>query len=317
MASHDPTVLPREHDAGFATPITLTGPLRSPHQMLAEQVYGDHASIHDESVAGDLGLTGAPIEGPTHLSQFDPLLTARWGRRWFERGCISAHFVTMCVEGDQVRASVDAQPQDPGTVQISAQKTDATPVLVGTAAIGDQPDTEVRRRLARARPPATPVILEQLEVGQRGLDTEPVTMGLDTHMGELYPFTLREKLAKITESSPWYSTASPWGGPIIPFEMVSVLTMSTSHRAGFVRREPSVGLFLDLEVRMLAGPLLVDVPYTMEREIIALGESRRTESYWTSTTVRSPDGVAVAEVLLHEGVFKESYPDYPRELLQT
>lgn len=317
MAQNDSTRLPGEFDAGFTTPVTCTGPLRSPHQMLAEQIYGDHASIHDETVAGDLGLTGAPIEGPTHLSQFDPLLAARWGRRWFERGCISAHFVTMCVEGDEVRASLDTQASDPTTVAISAQKSDATPVLVGTASIAEDPDTEVRRRLARARPPETPVILEALSVGQRGLDTEPVTMGLDTHMGELYPFTLREKLEKITEPSPWYSGPSPWGGPIIPFEMVSVLTMSTSHRAGFVRREPSVGLFLDLEVRMLDGPLLVDVPYTLEREIVALGESRRTESYWTATTVCSPDGAAVAEVLLHEGVFKESYPDYPSELLQA
>lgn len=317
MTRPGPDRRPPDHDAGFDTPMTLTGPLRAPHQMLAEQVYGDHASIHDESVAGDLGLIGAPIEGPTHFSQFDPLLTTRWGRRWFERGCISAHFVTMCVEGDEVRASVTTEPRTPDTVRIAAEKSDTTQVLVGTASVAGAPDTEARRRLARARPPATPVILDQLRVGQRGEDTEPVTMGLDTDMGELYPFSLQQKLEKITEHSPWYAGPSPWGGAIIPFEMVSVLAMSTSDRAGFVRREPSIGLFLDVEVRMLFGPLLVDTPYTMEREIVALGESRRTESYWTSTTVRDLDGRGVAEVLLHEGVFKESYPEYPRELLHA
>lgn len=172
---------PPDIDAGYRSPLTFTGPLRSPLQMLAEQVYGDHASIHDESVAGDLGLTGAPIEGPTHFSQFDPLLTARFGRRWFERGCISAHFVTMCVEGDEVRASAVTSPQTPQTVQIAAEKADGTPVLAGTASIADDPDTEVRRRLARARAPQNPVILDQLRIGQRGNDIEPVTMGLDPH----------------------------------------------------------------------------------------------------------------------------------------
>lgn len=306
---------PLEYAAGFRTPLTVTGPLRAPRQMLAEQVYGDHASIHDGAVADDLGLAGAPIEGPTHFSQFDPLCVARWGTRWFERGCISAHFRTMCVEGDGVRAELTTHGGSPDTAAISAEKADGTPVLTGTASVDPHAPTEVRARLARATPPQDPVILADITVGQRGADTDPVTMGADTHMGELYPFSLGDKLAAITEYSPWYDTDSPWGGPIIPFEMVSVLTMSTSHRAGFVRREPSIGLFLDLEVRMLAGPLFVGATYTLEREVVALGESRRTESYWTSTTVRDRDGAAVAEVLLHEGVFKESYPDYPTDRL--
>ena len=58
----------------FATEVTLTGPLRSPAQLLAEQEVDGHASIHDGDAAASLGLAGAPIEGPTHFSQFDPLL---------------------------------------------------------------------------------------------------------------------------------------------------------------------------------------------------------------------------------------------------
>jgi hypothetical protein len=300
---------------GFGTPLLLLGPLRRPRQMLQEQTYGDHASIHDEQMAGDLGLTGAPIEGPTHFSQFDPLLATLWGRRWFERGTISAHFQTMCVEGDEVRAGVLHAGEDATTATISAEKSDGTPVLTGTALLGDDEDTEVRRRLARARPLEDPVILDQLSVGQRGRDEDLVVMDHDTHMGDMYPFTLADKLESITESSPWYRGDSPWGGPIIPFEMVSVLTMSTSPQAGFKRREPSVGLFIDLEVRMLAGPLLVGREYRLEREILALSESRRTESFWTSTTVFDSEQRAVAEVLLHEGVFKDSYPDYPADRL--
>jgi Transposase IS116/IS110/IS902 family len=44
-----------------------------------------HASLHDGEAAASLGLIGAPIEGPTHFSQFDPLALALWGQNWFER----------------------------------------------------------------------------------------------------------------------------------------------------------------------------------------------------------------------------------------
>ena len=302
-------------EGAFATPLLLLGPLRQPRQMLQAQSYAGHASVHDESVAGDLGLSGAPIEGPTHFSQFDPLLVRLVGPAWFERGCISAHFQNMCVEGDEVRAGVLHDGGQARVARIDAEKADGTPVLTGTAHVGDGQDTEVRSRLerARSRPLGRPVILDQLSVGQRGTDREEVTMGMDAHMGELYPFTLADKLEHITEPSPWYRDASPWGGPIIPTEMVSVLAMATSKQAGFQVRQPSVGLFIDLEIRMLAGPLFVGQPYHLEREIVALSESRRTESYWTLTTVLDRDDTAIAEVLLHQGVFKDSYPDYPTE----
>ncbi len=60
--------------------------------MLAVQEYGGHKSIHDDSMAQGLGFKGAPIEGPTHFSQFVPLLHQLWGRDWEEHGCLSAHY---------------------------------------------------------------------------------------------------------------------------------------------------------------------------------------------------------------------------------
>lgn len=83
---------------GFATPLSLCGPLREPKQMLAEQEYGGHLSIHDDDTAEKLGFKAGPIEGPTHFSQFDPLLASLWGDCWFSHGCISAHYLNMCVK---------------------------------------------------------------------------------------------------------------------------------------------------------------------------------------------------------------------------
>ena len=106
---------------------TVSGPLRAPAQMLAGQSYGGHASVHDDATAASLGLTAGPIEGPTHFSQFDPLLVDRWGDRWFSHGCLSAHFQTMVVEGEQVRASVTADKSDANRATIDAAKADGTP----------------------------------------------------------------------------------------------------------------------------------------------------------------------------------------------
>src|SRR5204862_6354949 len=84
----------------FDTQLTVTGPWRAPAQMLADQEVDGHASVHDEATASSLGLLGAPIEGCTHFSQFDPLGFELWGQAWFERGCISSHFRTMVIEGE-------------------------------------------------------------------------------------------------------------------------------------------------------------------------------------------------------------------------
>ena len=49
-------------------------------------------------------------------------------------------------------------------------------------------------------------------------------MDFDQNMGDLYPFSLAEKLKVITEPSAYYAQEhNPWGRAIIPMEMLSVL----------------------------------------------------------------------------------------------
>ena len=297
----------------FPTGIELHGPLRSPAQMLATQVVGGHASIHDDTTAAALGVAGAPIEGPTHFSQIEPLAMAVWGNRWITRGCLSSHFRTMVTEGEMVKASLAlAMGADQG--RIRAEKEDGTVVLEGTASVGPSSDpTELSRRLAELRRPLRLHILDRLQVGMRD-DLGVTSITFDEPNGALYPFSLRDKLERITERHPWYTPeagpTSPWGAAYLPMEMVSVLAHKTE-RAWPVR-QPSVGLFLDLEVRMVEGPVLVGRPYEVVSEIVGLGESRRTESFWTRTTLVDTETRRLCcEVLLHQGVFKDSYPGYP------
>ena len=90
----------------------LIGPWRAPRQMLAAQQYDSHVSIHDDAMAQKLGFKGGTIEGPTHFSQFVPLCVEVWGPRWFEEGCLSAHYRNPCYEGDQVRAFLRQPSRD-------------------------------------------------------------------------------------------------------------------------------------------------------------------------------------------------------------
>lgn len=294
------------------TPLFACGPLRQPRQMLAAQEYGGHASIHDDATAQELGLRAGPIEGPTHFSQFDPLLMQRWGRAWFERGCISCHFLNMVVEGESVRAFVELAPPERRRLACTAEKADGTPVLEASATLGEE-TTLLDERLAKLKPPGALVILSDLRVGMAGAAGEMACMGADQNMGALYPFTLAQKLEKITEPSAWYhdAAASPWGRAVIPFEMVSVLAEHGAAQAGLPVKGPSVGLFADLEIRMVEGPLFVGESYRLRREVVALSETRRTESYWVRTRILDAAGQREkARVLLNHAVLKDSYAGY-------
>ena len=295
----------------FDTPLTLSGPLRQPRQMLADQEYGGHASIHDDAMAEKLGFRAGPIEGPTHFSQFPPLLARIWGQAWFERGCLSAHYLNMVVEGEEVRAFAQIPPPGATTTRVWAEKADGTPVLDASASLGpDHGVTLLEQRLASLRPPGQLVILADLHVGMTGAQDEIVRMDPDQNMGALYPFSLSQKLAVITETSPWYSDAalSPWGRPIIPLEMVSVLAEYSSGQARFPVKGPAVGLFADQEIRMIDGPLFVGEDYLIRREIVALSESKRTESYWVRSRIYDAAGQRqLAEMLLNHATLKDSY----------
>jgi hypothetical protein len=221
----------------------------------------------------------------------------------------------MVVEGEEVRGFVEMPQHGATSVRAWAEKADGTPVLEASASLGDAP-TLLEARMAALRPPEQLLILADLKVGMTGAEDEPVRMDADQHMGALYPFSLAQKLAVITETSPWYSDAagSPWGRPIIPLEMISVLAEYSGGKARFPVKGPAVGLFADQEIRLVDGPLFVGEDYLIRREIAALSESRRTESYWVRTRIFDAAGETLkAVMLLNHATLKDSYAGYAAE----
>ncbi len=296
----------------------LSGPLRAPRQMLARQEYDGHASIHDDATAQKLGFQGGTIEGPTHFSQFAPLGFSLWGERWFREGCLSAQYRNAGYEGDGMRAFMHQPGPGETQAEIWMTREDGLEILRGTASVGGaNPPSAIEAKLADLRPCEPRVILRDVAPGMLR-PRLTVRMHADNQMGALYPFTLADKLAVITEPSPWYlsdATGSPWGSPVIPFEMVSVLLHHVATSDPWTVHGPTVDLFTDQEVRMVAGPLLVGDDYEIEREVIALSGSRRTESVWIRTSVFRPgEREILATMVLSIASLKDSYAAYEEDL---
>ena len=306
----------------FTTPIddvgdAIAGPLRSPRQMLATQQYDNHTSIHDDATAQRLGFKGGTIEGPTHFSQFVPLCVSLWGTRWLESGCLSAHYRNPCFEGERVRAFIAKPAAHATQTSIWMLREDGVEILRGTASVGsDSPPSALQQRISELSPPERLVILRDVRVGMRTKRVR-IRMDADQHMGHLYPFSLSDKLKVITENSPWYAGAgdSPWGRAIIPVEMISVLLNHNREANEFPIHGPVVGLFADQEIRLIHGPLLVGEDYEVDREIVALSGSRRTESMWIRTRVMKPGSdEVIATMLLNSASLKDSYANYAQDL---
>lgn len=297
------------------TGTTLLGPWRQPRQMLHAQTYDSHASIHDDATAQKLGFKGGTIEGPTHFSQFAPICVKLWGPAWFESGCISAHYRNAAFEGEDVQAIVEKPTDHPGRAIIRMIKRDGTEVLRGSASVGmDVPPSALDLRLEELKPLTDAVILRDVKIGMT-MAPQTVRMEFDQHMGDLYPFSLAQKLKVITEPSPYYlqDGGSPWQRPIIPMEMLSVLFQYTNKKDGLPVKGPAVGLFADQEIRIIKGPLFVGENYRIQRKVVAMSGSKRTESLWVRTEVRDQNDGLVATMLLNLATLKESYATYERE----
>ena len=62
---------------------------------------------------------------------------------------------------------------------------------------------------------------------------------------------------------------------------------------------------------MLNGPLFVGEDYLLRREVAAIAESKRTESYWVRTSIFDKTGeTQIAEVMLNHAIVKNSYENY-------
>lgn len=264
----------------------LIGPVRRPVNP-AQQAAG---SIHNDAVAKKLGFRGGTIAGSLHMEQFPPVLERAFGLRWWETGSLSLYFTNATLHEEPVRCAV-CRPGAGDDVQVEVwmDRENGARVCEGTASVGspDEP-TALRTRIANLRPPGDVRILSGLEPGTR---MGPVP-------ARVRPEDQVARLAVITEPLEAYKADAPWGGPIpTPALLARVLrrpesTLALSNARG------TVGLFGAIELRNLAGPAFVDREYEASGEVLAVGETPKSEYYWYESELRDTAGDAVASMIM-------------------
>ena len=246
----------------------LIGPVRRPHNRFLELP----GSIHNNEVASKLGFRGGTVAGSVHMDQFVPLLLELFGPSWFETGSLSLYFRSATTDGEPVQARAERPDQPKDTqIAVSMNETDGTLVADGTASVGDPgvPSAVFARDLR----PADPGSLRILAAFRPGESLGPLRLNPDAERQ-------REVLERMTEPLPWYSSDSPWGGPIAaPSTVVNLLygEILTPVKEKMGQR---VGLFGAIEIRFSGGPVLLNQAYDVSGEIVALSETPKTEVLW-------------------------------------
>ncbi|MCL6546973.1 MAG: AAA family ATPase [Bryobacteraceae bacterium] len=232
------------------------------------------------------------------------LLRAAWGRRWFERGTLSLYFLNATTDREAVRAFIQEPPAGAADAQVEAWvlRDDGMQVAQGTASVGDPgvPTALQARPLERFEPGE----LRILAGVQKGHRFAPVEVRCD-------PAEQERRLAVTTEPMDWYrGEGSPWGAPpvlIAPLVQMLYAKSLAQVRGGF----GAVGLFGAIEVRNVNGPALVGETYTCTGEVIAVGQSPKTEYLWFETGLDDAGGRRVAEMRMLLRFMKASSGLYP------
>ncbi len=278
----------------------MAGPLRRSVNNSAQA----RGSIHDDATARKLGFRGGTVAGSIHMELFPPLLRELWGRRWFERGTLSMYFLNATTDREAVRAFLRVPPAGAADAQVEAWvlREDGMQVAQGTASVGAPgvPTALLARPLERFEPGE----LRILAGVQKGHRFEPVQVACTAEDQE-------RRLAVTTEPMDWYrGEGSPWGAPpvmVAPLVQMLYAKSVAQVRGGF----GAVGLFGAIEIRNVNGPALVGEAYTCRGEVIAVGQSPKTEYLWFETGLDDAGGKRVAEMRMLLRFMKASSSLYP------
>jgi hypothetical protein len=251
-------------------PEAWTSEFRQPRNS-ASQAKG---SIHDDATASKLGFKGGTVAGSIHMDQFVPGLLAILGERWFEIGAMSLYFTQATVDAEAVQACVEAGEE---RCQLTMRNEAGAQICEGTASLGQDPQSELARRLAGQTPaePNALRILKALSIGEEHHGM-PVRVEADY---------LSTSLERLTEPLPAYRDDL-----VLPPSHLVHLAHQTRTRVLANSARPSVGLFGALEVEQFHGPLRAGVDYLARSKVLKLTESPKTENVWYEVVFTAQDG---------------------------
>jgi len=262
-------------------------------------------SIHDDETAGRLGFRGGTVAGDVHMNQFPPVLLEIFGRRWFETGNLSLSFKNATVDRERVRVYAEPLPEGEVQTRVWMEREDGMLVCSGTAAIDDHSASLLREKDLRPCDPSELRILDRLHPG----------LSLGHYEVMAVPDKQFERYDKGLISDPlsWYREDSPWGGVIAcPSTFIEYLWGYPMQALGKLVGE-SVGLFGAIEIGAHGEPFLLDRHYSINSEVVCVGQSPQTEYVWYDSIARNDRGQTVATMRMQSRAMKASSPAYAEE----
>ena len=174
---------------------TIRGPWRRPKNTSADEKGG----IHDDDTAQGLGFEGGTIAGSIHMEQFPPMLVDYFGDAWWSNGGISLYFKAATIDHEPVRCLLE--PISEIKARIWMENEAGAVVMEGSASLGDDPDSEVSRRIAANRQATDLRMMADVVIGA------PSPQGTVCVSEE----SIDKRLGVITESMDCYTDATLYG----------------------------------------------------------------------------------------------------------
>lgn len=232
------------------------------YRKLANTAADKPGTIHDDAEAQKLGFRGGFVPGSVVGTATMPAVIEAFGKAWMEGGWYSFNFVSPVYIDDEVHEVATRIGDD-----IAVQVLDRSGRLCcnGRAGLGATTPWD-----AAADGTHGAESLPGIEIGFEFLPHE-FTPAADIGLGIV---------RAAGDTTPWFETSSPWGGPIVPPEYLQVVAlhlMREPHqpRPGAARRVRGPGMWAQHDLA-IEGPVFVGHPYTVREKVADKGRSGRT-----------------------------------------
>ena len=271
---------------------TIRGPWRRPKNTSADEKGG----IHDDDTAQGLGFEGGTIAGSIHMEQFPPMLVDYFGDAWWSNGGISLYFKEATIDREPVRCLLE--PISEIKARIWMENEAGAVVMEGSASLGDDPDSEVSRRIAANRQATDLRMMADVVIGA------PSPQGTVCVSEE----SIDKRLGVITESMDCYTDATLYGGRVVP--MAECIHSFRGVEEDIIPiRGPYVGLFGAIEVQYLGAPVVSGRDYAVHGHVVALSDSPKTEIVWYTAWLSDPvSGEKLARMTKMDRLMKDASP---------
>jgi len=233
-------------------------------------------SIHDDERAKALGFKAALIGGSVHSAFVTNAVVERFGQAWYERGFMKQSYIKPLYEGDDFRIVLEereATPNDEVLCELAFETREGVRTTAGYAGLARSTEGALApwERPGESTPEPSQDSSPETEF------TRSVTIDESASRREL-----------VGDGSPWYTDASPWGGPIVPSFMYMLLGAGQRARpaGGDVPRAAMNSVWELLQ----AGPMFAGVPHRVVSRIVESGESGRSGFRTTQFSVLDPSG---------------------------